>query len=189
MLSDLFSNNLILQFMTNFLFLNLYHRLVNCFLTAKSCEFLALVLSSTSSSLTELDLSMNNLMDSGVRLISPGLQSPHCKLETLRSAQVFCHDHTDTNFLFVFGSVFITDKMISSGWAGVVCQRGAVDFWLQFSALNHLVSPCLIQVTTTCTIQEWCSSLLHWEVVTVNWNLSGHNSLTFSWVVGLSQTE
>ncbi|XP_062396804.1 NACHT, LRR and PYD domains-containing protein 12-like [Sardina pilchardus] len=58
-------------------------RFVGCKLTDKSCEIVALVLQS-SNSLMELDLSHNNLGDSGVQLLSKGLSSPHCKLQTLR---------------------------------------------------------------------------------------------------------
>uniref|UniRef100_A0A672FYN9 B30.2/SPRY domain-containing protein n=1 Tax=Salarias fasciatus TaxID=181472 RepID=A0A672FYN9_SALFA len=54
-----------------------------CGLSERSCRALSSVLSSPSSSLTHLDLSNNDLQDSGVTLLSRGLESPHCKLEAL----------------------------------------------------------------------------------------------------------
>ncbi|XP_053732842.1 NACHT, LRR and PYD domains-containing protein 3-like isoform X4 [Synchiropus splendidus] len=55
-----------------------------CFLSERSCSLLSSVLSSTSSRLTQLDLSHNIfLKDPGVELLCAGLKSPHCHLETL----------------------------------------------------------------------------------------------------------
>uniref|UniRef100_A0A8C9XGS1 NACHT LRR and PYD domain-containing protein n=1 Tax=Sander lucioperca TaxID=283035 RepID=A0A8C9XGS1_SANLU len=59
-------------------------RLSGCNLSERSCEAMSSVLSSQSSSLRELDLSNNILKNSGVEFVLAGLDSPHCKLETLR---------------------------------------------------------------------------------------------------------
>ncbi|KAM9727215.1 uncharacterized protein ACNS7B_017860 isoform 1-T2 [Menidia menidia] len=58
--------------------------LSGCNLSERSFEALSSVLSSQSSSLTHLDLSINQLEDSGVKHVSAGLRSPNCILETLR---------------------------------------------------------------------------------------------------------
>ncbi|XP_037388020.1 NLR family CARD domain-containing protein 3-like isoform X2 [Pygocentrus nattereri] len=58
-------------------------QLASCNLGGEACEILSSVLQSNSS-LKQLDLSSNDLQDSGVKLLSVGLKSSHCKLEILR---------------------------------------------------------------------------------------------------------
>ncbi|XP_049332930.1 NACHT, LRR and PYD domains-containing protein 12-like isoform X3 [Astyanax mexicanus] len=61
-------------------------RLASCSLGVKTCENLESVLNLENSPLKELDLSNNDLQDSGVELLSAGLKSSHCKLQILRLA-------------------------------------------------------------------------------------------------------
>uniref|UniRef100_A0A8C5GIZ4 NACHT domain-containing protein n=1 Tax=Gouania willdenowi TaxID=441366 RepID=A0A8C5GIZ4_GOUWI len=66
---------------------------LSCGLSERSCAALSSVLSSQSSSVKHLDLSNNDLQDSGVKLLCEGLKSPHCKLDSLRSVDHMFHQH------------------------------------------------------------------------------------------------
>ncbi|KAI4895067.1 hypothetical protein NFI96_028128 [Prochilodus magdalenae] len=57
--------------------------LAACNLTRKFCDTLYSALQAPNSALKELDLSNNDLEDSGVNMLSDGLKSSHCKLEKL----------------------------------------------------------------------------------------------------------
>ncbi|KAL7835273.1 hypothetical protein SRHO_G00276200 [Serrasalmus rhombeus] len=59
-------------------------RLNCCYITKDCCDTLCATLQSVNCPVKELDLSNNDLQDSGVELLSAGLKSLHCKLEILR---------------------------------------------------------------------------------------------------------
>ncbi|XP_076845409.1 NLR family CARD domain-containing protein 3-like isoform X2 [Brachyhypopomus gauderio] len=58
-------------------------RLSSCMLTGESCKYVANTLKAKST-LIELDLSCNDLQDSGIKQICIGLKSSHCNLKALR---------------------------------------------------------------------------------------------------------
>ncbi|XP_066577043.1 NACHT, LRR and PYD domains-containing protein 12 [Amia ocellicauda] len=60
-----------------------HHRLKNCGLTRMCCEDLASILTTQHSSLRGLDLTLNQIEDEGLKLLSSGLTHPNCKLQKL----------------------------------------------------------------------------------------------------------
>ncbi|XP_053306961.1 NACHT, LRR and PYD domains-containing protein 3-like isoform X2 [Spea bombifrons] len=83
-------------------------RLCDCHLTSSCCEDLRDVII-TNRSLTKLDLSMNNLQDSGVKLLYEGLRHPDCTLQELR----LCDCHLTSSCCEDLRDVIITNRSLT----------------------------------------------------------------------------
>ncbi|XP_062865388.1 NACHT, LRR and PYD domains-containing protein 3-like [Trichomycterus rosablanca] len=96
-----------------------------CNLTEKICEVLSSVLSLNSSSLKHLNLSNNRLKDSGVKLLSAGLENPHCKLEILdlNSSSL---KHLDLGYNKLKDSGV---KLLSAGLENPHCKLEILELW------------------------------------------------------------
>uniref|UniRef100_A0AAQ4QQ71 Uncharacterized protein n=1 Tax=Gasterosteus aculeatus aculeatus TaxID=481459 RepID=A0AAQ4QQ71_GASAC len=77
-------------------------RLSGCLITKEGCSSLASALSSNPSHLRELDLSYNHPGDSGVKLLSAGLEDLQWRLETLRYEEAAATDHQSVEDLETF---------------------------------------------------------------------------------------
>lgn len=170
-------------FFNVFFYNSFFFRLDTCGLLGKSCEALASVVSLQISRLRVLDLSNNNLEDSGVMVLSAGLESPHCTMESLRSGTFrdlgicFCED---SNVIFVSSCVCRPTQRVlvifinyCPGWITVTCQREVVELWAQLSAPRPLDWKSWTWAATTCRILELSFFLSDLEVLIADWKLSG----------------
>ncbi|XP_065326712.1 protein NLRC3-like [Pelmatolapia mariae] len=130
--------------------------LSDCNLSARSCEALSSVLSCHSCSLRELDLRNNDLQDSGMNNLTVGLESPHCKLETLRlngcnlsegSCDALSRVIQSSNLRELdVGNNNLQDsgaKLLSAGWESPQCKLEFLRFdpggvrWLRQGVVDH----------------------------------------------------
>ncbi|XP_066523579.1 NACHT, LRR and PYD domains-containing protein 3-like isoform X2 [Hoplias malabaricus] len=114
-------------------------RLTGCNLTKVYCETLASALHSVNSSLKELDLSNNDLQDSGVEVLSAGLKNQCCKLEALSLAMCNLGDDACETLSSVLQSVHSSLKELDLSNNDL--QDSGVE--LLFAGLN--ISNCKLE--------------------------------------------
>uniref|UniRef100_A0A3B3HL66 NACHT domain-containing protein n=1 Tax=Oryzias latipes TaxID=8090 RepID=A0A3B3HL66_ORYLA len=126
-----------------------------CFLSERSCAALSSVLSSQSSRLRDLDLSTNNLQDSGVKLLSAGLEKLHCYISSVLHG----------------GTVSLTVPAVSLSLANPVLQENGLS-----SAPEHtFLSDCRLK---NCSLSKISCKAL---VSALKKNPSNLTELDLSW--------
>uniref|UniRef100_A0A3Q1IQW3 NACHT LRR and PYD domain-containing protein n=1 Tax=Anabas testudineus TaxID=64144 RepID=A0A3Q1IQW3_ANATE len=93
----------------NLLQVSFFFRLCDCWLSRISCDSLTLSLKSSPSCLRDLDLSNNKLQDSGVKLLCGFLESPQCRLKSLRSDIIFIQEMMQHCFKFYFPNSILSE--------------------------------------------------------------------------------
>ncbi|XP_049338550.1 NLR family CARD domain-containing protein 3 isoform X14 [Astyanax mexicanus] len=130
--------------------------LVGCSLTKESYKTLSSVLQSLNSPLKELDISYNDLQDSGVELLSVGLKSSHCKLEKMRLASC----NLKTNDCELLGSALKSEN--SSLKELDLSNNNLQDSAVELLSAGLKSSHCKLQILRLplCNLGEKCCEYL-----------------------------
>ncbi|XP_067334292.1 NLR family CARD domain-containing protein 3-like [Channa argus] len=131
--------------------------LSGCLITEEGCASLASALSSNPSHLRELDLSYNHPGDSGVKLLSAGLEEPHWRLDTLRMdhcglerviRKYACELELDPNTVNRNLQLSDNNRKVTCVWEdqSYPDHPDRFDFWSQLLCRNVLTGRCYWEV-------------------------------------------
>ena len=124
-------------------------RLSGCLITEEGCASLASALRSNPSHLRELDLSYNHPGDSGVKLLSAGLEDPHCRLDTLRYEEAAAATVSQSerggragSMLYIHPSIHLHPLYLGPGrWGSSLSRDAQTSLSLDTSPSSDIATP------------------------------------------------
>ncbi|XP_076736977.1 NACHT, LRR and PYD domains-containing protein 3-like isoform X2 [Maylandia zebra] len=128
----------------------------HCKLSERSCGALSSVLSSQSCCLRELDLSNNNLQDSGVKLLCSGLKTQHYTVENLRLSVCNLTDRSCDVLSSVLCSQYFSLRELD------LSNNDLRDSGVKFLCIGVMSSYCTLEILSLsgCLItEEGCTCL------------------------------
>ncbi|MCI4393954.1 hypothetical protein PGIGA_G00163800 [Pangasianodon gigas] len=152
-------------------------RISDCKLTAESCKYIAKALAKakvSTSPLRELDLSCNDLRDTGMKLLSDGLRSSYCNLNILNLSDCKLTEQSCTDIASVL------QKADSSLRELDLSDNDLLDSGVKVLSAGLMSSECVLKIlrlSGCCLTAESCSQL----ILALNSNSTHLTELDFSY--------